>query len=64
MADPLLAQKAHANYVENQPSFLGALLISGLRFPEVSAAFGAAWVILRVVYVRGYVKSGPQGRML
>ncbi|KAK2728581.1 microsomal glutathione s-transferase [Colletotrichum kahawae] len=35
------AQRAHANFTENQPSFLGALLISGLRFPVASAAVGA-----------------------
>ncbi|EFX01358.1 microsomal glutathione s-transferase [Grosmannia clavigera kw1407] len=57
------AQKAHANFTENHTSFLGALLISGLRFPLVSAGLGACWVASRVLYCRGYVKSGPKGRM-
>lgn len=47
------AQRAHNNYTENQISFLGALLISGLRFPVPAATLGAAWVAARVVYVLG-----------
>ena len=30
-----------ANFTENQPSFLVALLVSGLRFPLAAAAMGA-----------------------
>ncbi|KAF6813406.1 MAPEG family protein [Colletotrichum plurivorum] len=57
------AQRAHANFTENQPSFLGALLISGLRFPVASAAIGAGWALSRVLYAFGYTASGPQGRV-
>ncbi|ERS99206.1 glutathione S-transferase [Sporothrix schenckii 1099-18] len=56
------AQRAHANFSENLPTFLGALFISGLRFPILSASAGVAWAIARVLYARGYVKNGPKGR--
>ncbi|KAH8194915.1 hypothetical protein TruAng_010918 [Truncatella angustata] len=57
------AQRAHGNFVENVTPFLGALLISGLRYPTASAALGAAWVIGRVWYAAGYVSRGPPGRI-
>ncbi|KAH6890012.1 hypothetical protein B0T10DRAFT_529157 [Thelonectria olida] len=57
------AQRAHSNFTENQTSFLGALLISGLRFPVVAASLGAGWALSRVVYAIGYTSGkGPQGR--
>jgi glutathione S-transferase len=56
------AQRAHGNFVENFTPFLGALLISGLRFPAASASLGAIWVAGRVWYATGYVSQGPKGR--
>ncbi|KAL2888165.1 glutathione S-transferase [Ceratocystis lukuohia] len=44
-------------------SWLGALLISGLRYPVASASFGAAWIVSRVLYGRGYAVKGPEGRL-
>ncbi|KAI1336168.1 MAPEG family protein [Xylariaceae sp. FL0016] len=58
-----VAQRAHANYTENLTPFLVALLISGLRYPNVSAGLGAAWVIGRFWYAFGYVSQGPKGRI-
>ncbi|XXH00395.1 hypothetical protein Hte_006739 [Hypoxylon texense] len=57
------AQRAHANYTESITPFLGALLVSGLRYPVASAALGAGWVFARVVYAAGYTTSGPRGRL-
>ncbi|CCF47515.1 MAPEG family protein [Colletotrichum higginsianum] len=58
------AQRAHANFTENQPSFLGALLISGLRYPVASAVLGAGWALSRVFYAFGYTSgAGPKGRI-
>ncbi|EWG47160.1 glutathione S-transferase [Fusarium verticillioides 7600] len=57
------AQRSHANFTENQISFLGALLISGLRFPVASAVLGAGWAFSRVFYAIGYSAGGPKGRM-
>jgi len=59
-----IAQRAHANFIENQPSFLGALAIAGLRFPMASAVLGATWVFGRLAYAIGYTSSaGPKGRV-
>lgn len=58
------AQRAHANFIENQGSFLGGLLISGLRFPTTAAALGAVWVVGRLFYGIGYAKNGPSGRLM
>ncbi|KAF4334364.1 glutathione S-transferase [Fusarium beomiforme] len=55
-------QRAHANFTENQISFLGALLISGLRFPVASAVLGAGWAASRAFYAIGYSAGGPKGR--
>ncbi|KAH9910072.1 MAPEG family protein [Xylariomycetidae sp. FL2044] len=56
------AQRAHANFIENHTSFLGALLISGIRYPVASAVLGAVWAVGRVWYAAGYVSQGPPGR--
>jgi len=56
------AQRAHANFVENQVSAVGALLLAGIRFPLTSAILGAAWTISRYIYMVGYSQGGPGGR--
>ncbi|KYK59678.1 microsomal glutathione S-transferase 3 [Drechmeria coniospora] len=57
------AQRAHANFTENQTSFLGALLIAGVRYPVPAAVLGFGWNISRLVYLFGYTSSaGPKGR--
>lgn len=48
------AQRAHGNYIENQPSFLAAMLLSGLQFPLTAASLGAVWIVSRYVYMIGY----------
>lgn len=61
------AQRAHANYLENQPSLVAALLISGLYYPLVSAALGAGWTVSRVMYAIGYTrkdKTDGSGRLV
>lgn len=61
-ANSSTAQRAHANFTENLPTFLSALFISGLKYPVLSASVGAAWAVSRVLYARGYTKNGPNGR--
>ncbi|UNI24464.1 Glutathione transferase [Purpureocillium takamizusanense] len=57
------AQRAHANFTENHVSFLGALLVAGLRYPFPAAVLGAGWGLSRVLYLLGYTSSaGPKGR--
>ena len=48
------AQRAHANYSENHPSMVIALLIAGVRFPRIAAGLGAAWTISRYLFMTGY----------
>lgn len=58
------AQRAHANYIENQPSALAAMLIAGLQYPRTAAALGAFWTVNRYIYMKGYVSDkGPKGRL-
>lgn len=55
------AQRAHQNFGENHPTVIGALLISGLRWPVATAVLGAVWSVNRIVYAIGYTNSGEQG---
>lgn len=60
------AQRAHQHYLENQPSTALALLIAGLRYPEVTTTLGIGWIIGRVVFAMGYTrkdKDNGTGRM-
>ncbi|KAJ3014596.1 hypothetical protein HKX48_005070 [Thoreauomyces humboldtii] len=56
-------QRAHQNTLENYPSFLVLLGLSGLRFPVVSAIGGAVFLLGRVFYARGYSTGNPEKRM-
>lgn len=58
-----LAQRAHANFLENLPPYLVCLLVAGLRFPVAAGAMGAVWSVARAWYARGYVGTGPKGRL-
>ena len=40
------------------------MLISGLRYPVLSASLGAGWCVARLMYGIGYVKGAtPRGRL-
>jgi len=56
------AQRAHANFIENQPSMLAALLLAGLQFPVTAAVMGAGWTVSRYVYMDGYCRGGEGGK--
>lgn len=51
------AQRAQTNFVEQYPSFLVGLMVSGLQYPRSAAALGMAWIVSRVVYTIGYTTS-------
>jgi glutathione S-transferase len=55
------AQRAHSNFIENQPSMLGALMLGGIGFPKTAAALGGAWTVCRYLYMSGYNKGGQGG---
>lgn len=56
------AQRAHANYIENQPTVVPAILIAGTRFPLTTAGLGFAWVLSRWLYMTGYSKGLENGK--
>lgn len=55
------AQRASANYNENQPSALAMMMLAGLRMPKATAVVGALWVVNRILYVQGYVRPAEKG---
>lgn len=55
------AQRAHSNFVENQPTFLASLFIAGLKYPLIAGATGIAWNLFRIVYTVGYTSQKAQG---
>lgn len=61
------AQRAHGNFLENHPTVLAALLISGLQYPVTASVMGAGWAASRVAYAIGYTKadrSDGKGRLI
>ncbi|CAG0886785.1 unnamed protein product [Cyprideis torosa] len=55
--------RAHQNTVEFYPTFVVALLISGLGFPVSSAWLGIGWIVSRIAYFAGYVSGDVHNRM-
>jgi len=55
-------QRGHQNSLENLATFNALLILAGLRFPVPAAVAGAAYLIGRIVYFKGYCES-PKGRM-
>ena len=58
------AQRAHYNYLEMAPTTLVWLFCAGVYFPIPAAIIGLLVIILRIIYSVGYVKGGPQGRLI
>lgn len=58
------AQRAHANYLENQPSVIAAMLVAGLQYPVATAVLGATWIVNRYIFMVGYSKPewGAEGK--
>jgi glutathione S-transferase len=56
------AQRAHGNFLENAPQTMLSILVAGVKYPEAAAGLGAAWVVLRTLYMLGYIYSDkPNG---
>ncbi|KAJ5621272.1 hypothetical protein N7528_006055 [Penicillium herquei] len=56
------AQRAHTNFMENAPQTMLFTLVAGLKYPQLAAGLGAAWVVFRCMFLYGYVYSGkPNG---
>ncbi|KJY02158.1 hypothetical protein TI39_contig96g00001, partial [Zymoseptoria brevis] len=57
------AQRAHGNFLENHPGVVMAMLISGLKWPVVTAGLGVTWIVGRIVYQIGYTsKTAENGK--
>jgi glutathione S-transferase len=56
-------QRGHQNSLENLPSFLSLLCISGLTYPVSASLAGAVYLAGRVMYFRGYSTGDPKKRM-
>ncbi|KAJ5438233.1 uncharacterized protein N7458_009231 [Penicillium daleae] len=57
------AQRAHSNFLENAPQTMLFTLVAGLKYPQLAAGISAAWVVLRALFLYGYIYSGkPQGK--
>ncbi|KAL2832870.1 hypothetical protein BDW59DRAFT_157016 [Aspergillus cavernicola] len=57
------AQRAHGNFLENAPQTMLSILVAGLKYPSAAAGLGAVWVVLRCLFLYGYIYSSkPQGK--
>jgi glutathione S-transferase len=56
-------QRAHQNTLEVLPVFNTLLFIGGIKYPEISAAGGAVFLLGRVMYASGYSTGDPAKRM-
>jgi len=55
-------QRAHYNSIENIVAVLPFIFIGGINLPIASASFGLIYLVGRIIYSIGYIKSGPKGR--
>ncbi|KAK2811378.1 hypothetical protein FQN50_002256 [Emmonsiellopsis sp. PD_5] len=56
------AQRAHANFLENQTQTMLFTLVAGLKYPNAATAISAVWVVMRSLFLYGYVFSDkPEG---
>jgi len=55
-------QRAHQQPLETYTSFVALSLVSGLRYPLLTAIYGAMWCIARVFYSQGYATGNPIDR--
>lgn len=56
-------QRAHQNTLEMLPIYNTLLLVGGLKYPEISAAAGAVFLLGRIAFVSGYTTGDPAKRM-
>ena len=49
-----MVQRAHLNFVENYPKFLGVAFFAAKMAPKLAAVFGFISLLGRVVFAQGY----------
>lgn len=60
------AQRAHSNYLENQPTASIAMLVAGIQYPKTAAVMGAGWILGRIIFATGYTNprmANGKGRL-
>lgn len=58
------AQRAHYNFLEGLASTVLLIIVGGIYYPVISASFGLAHIIGRLIYSVGYTYRGPAGRTI
>ena len=48
--------------MENFPSFVLSFNVCAATYPRLASAFGAVWVLGKIMYYTGYSTKGPSGR--
>ncbi|TEB38950.1 hypothetical protein FA13DRAFT_1724892 [Coprinellus micaceus] len=56
------AQRCHQNTLENMPFVYVTAIVTGLRYPKLSAALTGAWVIGKWAFTFGYATGEPENR--
>ena len=57
-------QRGHQNMLESWGPVCCLLLANGLVFPRLAAVCGVLYSVGRILYSRGYKKSGADGRFV
>ncbi|ORX70958.1 hypothetical protein DL89DRAFT_267053 [Linderina pennispora] len=57
-------QTVKDSYLEYLPIVQSSVLLGGLFFPKVSAYASLGYIVGRLLYSIGYIKSGPDGKKL
>jgi glutathione S-transferase len=55
-------QRVHQNTLENYPTYLFLLLVSGMQYPLCTTAAGISYLVGRIVYAKGYYSGDPSKR--
>ncbi|OAS99323.1 glutathione S-transferase [Blastomyces dermatitidis ER-3] len=57
------AQRAHSNFLEHMPLTTLSALVAGLKYPSATIALTGTWIVMRALYMYGYVYSDkPYGK--
>ena len=54
------AQRAHHNILENYPTALTGMLITGIKYPILASALGIVWISGRILYAFGYTSTSEK----
>jgi uncharacterized membrane protein YecN with MAPEG domain len=57
-------QRVHMNFLETITPAVVTMLISGLVYTRITIILQVAYIIGRILFLVGYKKSGPKGRLV